>query len=451
MRETLRTGFYVNYDRAFASCPIDICVRQHPARTASDQAPGQDALDASSASMLVTRKPICEPGGALRGYELAIDTHDPEGTGQSGGHVDPACRALHMLVNVVGLDTIASDREYLFIPATTAVLTERRYLCFPEERTVLIVETPDSERDDWTGACAGARERGYRIAMSHDWAHGHCAPPGLTSYVRAPIAGAHDGALASLAAAVHRAGGRVVALGVDDEEGLGRAVRSGVDLVQGRSMLVPRIDAPREIEGVPASHQRLLAQLGARELDRAAVARTIESDVALCHALLLRVNSAAMGLRKNVSSVVQALTLLGDEHVRAWGSLAALVALKGSAPSELVTISLVRARLCSTLAAQCGRADRSPDAYFVGLFSTLDALVGMPMERAATLLPLPPDVVEAIMGGRTGPLGGLLKLAEACECGAWTTVRECRDQLVLPHQVVVTAYYEALNWARSLW
>lgn len=402
----------------------------------------------SGECVLLTRRPICDANRLLRAYEILADAEGPGST--SSADVDDVFRTIHVITNVVGVDTLAGDRDLLFVPATPAVLSRKHYLALPEGRTVLILVRASGDRPDLAAACAEAHSRGYKIAVEHDRQPGSGPIVEHATFVRASITGLEESALAQATAAAHAAGRKLVALDVNSNAALGRVVKAGCDLVQGTFLFAPDVEESREIPGVASLHIRLLAQLGEPVVDRKAVAQTIELDLALSHALLRRINSAAMGVRQRVSSISHALALLGDEHVRSWGSLTALAALKGPRPGELVTASLVRARLCSRLACTCGLEARALDAYFVGLFSALDAILAIPMERALELLPLADEVVAALSGQRAGPLARILTLAEACERGGWSTVHATRVHLGLSHSTVANEYYSALTWWRDL-
>ena len=107
----------------------------------------------------------------------------------------------------------------------------------------------------------------------------------------------------------------------------------------------------------------------------------ISNDVALSYRLLKYINSAYFGLRSEVTSIKQALALLGLEPLRRWATLT-IFAEVGDKPRELFVTALIRARFCECAGSH---ADGSPPELFtLGLFSVLDALTGTPMRMALT-------------------------------------------------------------------
>ena len=73
--------------------------------------------------------------------------------------------------------------------------------------------------------------------------------------------------------------------------------------------------------------------------------RLIGRDVGLSFRLLRYINSAFFGLRFEISSIGQALALLGVENLRRWATLTVLASIDGK-PPELTVTALVRARFC---------------------------------------------------------------------------------------------------------
>jgi EAL and modified HD-GYP domain-containing signal transduction protein len=181
--------------------------------------------------------------------------------------------------------------------------------------------------------------------------------------------------------------------------------------VQGGVVLAPAPGA--DAAGSAGSIARLRLATGMGE-DLDAIELAISQDVGLALRLLRYLNSAAFGLRSRISSIRQAVHMLGPRTVRQWAMLV-VVADVGGAASPLVTIALGRARLCEAIAARFGQADTA--AYFAcGLLSVADALCRRPMRDVVADLPLSDDVVAALLD-REGGKGRALRMVELVEAG----------------------------------
>ena len=158
-------------------------------------------------------------------------------------------------------------------------------------------------------------------------------------------------------------------------------------------------------------------------------------------------NSAAFALRHTVQSMHDALMLVGRDAVRRWASLYAVAGLGERAPSELLVMSTVRARLAELLAASAHGA--AGDAFLLGMCSLLDVLLGRPMASIVDELPLDEDTKRALCG-ETNPRRRLLDCVIAYERGDWSACTTLARSLSIDPAVLPGAAAEALRWAQEL-
>ncbi len=90
----------------------------------------------------------------------------------------------------------------------------------------------------------------------------------------------------------------------------------------------------------------------------------------------------------NLYEIHHAIVYLGEREIRRWANLIALTGVDDK-PEELITTSLVRARMCELLAGATG-ADKKDSAFIVGLLHLEEKLIKTPLER----LSLPPQPRE---------------------------------------------------------
>jgi EAL and modified HD-GYP domain-containing signal transduction protein len=143
-----------------------------------------------------------------------------------------------------------------------------------------------------------------------------------------------------------------------------------------------------------------------------------------------------------VTSISQALTLLGLDVIRKWSMVLTLTGLdlEGKSP-ELFVIMLTRARLCELMATRARL--ENPSGYFtIGLLSAIDVLLDAPMDTLVEPLPLTTEMKQAITGF-TGEAGGILKTAIALEQGMFDEI----TFTALPEDELGALYLEALGWA----
>jgi EAL and modified HD-GYP domain-containing signal transduction protein len=121
-----------------------------------------------------------------------------------------------------------------------------------------------------------------------------------------------------------------------------------------------------------------------------------------------------------------------------------LVTLAGidDQPSELLRTGLTRARMCELLARRMSAGD--PESFFtVGLFSVLDAFMGMTMEDVLAELPLATDVAAALLD-LSGEMGAVLSWVLAYESGGFAALDGAGPAA---ERILRDAYLDAIAWA----
>lgn len=144
---------------------------------------------------------------------------------------------------------------------------------------------------------------------------------------------------------------------------------------------------------------------------------TVSHDVVLCYKLLRYINCASFSERTEIHSLQQALTLIGVPGLRQWAALLLTAQLQESPYKELNTRSLIRAKMCRSLA-QLETRLPADEAFLVGLLSTLNEALHTPMEDLLDSLALSPDIAFALLFGE-GPLGHLLQQVKHFEKEEW--------------------------------
>ncbi|HEX5353538.1 MAG TPA: HDOD domain-containing protein [Rhodanobacteraceae bacterium] len=170
----------------------------------------------------------------------------------------------------------------------------------------------------------------------------------------------------------------------------------------------------------------------------------IRNDVVLSYKLLNCVNSAYFGLPRELKSLQQAAVYFGVTRIRNWIYSMALGDLDDTSP-ELLKQALLRARMAELLGRNLPPEQRDV-AFITGLFSLLDTIVGAPMGRVLSDVPLPDPVRHALVDG-SGPLATVLARIRAWE-SADAAVAGNADG----HDAgLAEAYLQSLEWAEQVY
>ena len=98
---------------------------------------------------------------------------------------------------------------------------------------------------------------------------------------------------------------------------------------------------------------------------------------------------------------------------------------------------------------QIGRVDRSGEAFLVGIFSLVDALLDRPMQQVLDELPVAEEVAAALQNS-PGVLSFILDTVISYEQADWTQHDECLRSLATSDEPIQELYFEAVEWAEKI-
>lgn len=216
---------------------------------------------------------------------------------------------------------------------------------------------------------------------------------------------------------------KLLAEKLESEQDLNCCQAAGCDLFQGYFLARPQIVHGKPVTTDRMAMLKLLATLNQPGVSVGEISAAIERDPALGMRLLRMVNIQYWRSTK-ITSLRQAVTLLGTQRIRSLTSLLALGEMADK-PDSLQQLALSRACLCREL------ASRDPvlaeKAFIVGLFSYLEAFFDQPLDVLIESLPLHSSINEALLTHK-GPVGALLETAVRLENGEWNEIPWTRLQ-----------------------
>ena len=211
----------------------------------------------------------------------------------------------------------------------------------------------------------------------------------------------------------------------------------------------PQILSARNIPGNKVSQLRMMSEINRPDMDFPSLEAVIRRDTYLTFSLLNYINSAYFGLRTGVSSIMQALALLGEREVRRWALLLLMTFMGADKPSEVNMTSLIRGKFCETLAMKIGLAQKAPELFMTGMFSMLDVLVGRPLHELLDTINVGKDIRVALTSGGNRH-GEVLQLVLAYEKALWEQVDARAGKLGLDSAEMASDYRASVQWAEQV-
>ncbi|GIJ71525.1 EAL and HDOD domain-containing protein [Virgisporangium ochraceum] len=337
-----------------------------------------------------------------------------------------------------GIGAVAGDLP-CFINLTREFCVGDLALPFGPDRAVLeILETMEVDDEVLAGVTRLA-EAGYKIALDDfAWGQGHEKLLDVASYVKIDFLADHPTGIERVIADCRRRGRvSIVAEKLETDAHLALADAYGCELRQGYRLSRPQVLTAASLNPSRLRRLELIAELSSAEAEVERVLSVIANDPALSMGILRACNSAAAGVLTPVSSVRQAVVMLGLTQIRQWAMLMILDGVT-SASDEQLTMTLAHARLCQYFAAAFEVSDDA--AFIAGLISGVAELFDQPSATVAAQLPLSGEISAALTDGG-GRLGSLLGVVHAYEHGEPTDYR-----ITDP----VRAFFEALQWSTRM-
>ena len=392
--------------------------------------------------VFVARQPIYDASMAVVAYELLYRASPASRTAQVG---DPGSATLEVISGAaleIGLDRLAGGLP-VHINFPQELLVKLPDLPLQPNRVIVEVLEDVRATPQVVKGIRALKARGHRIALD-DYSPQESDPRLLEVADIVKLETTHPPVdeFARLARELRAAGLELIAENVESGEDFERCIALGITGFQGNFLQQPETFSARRVPVNRLGALRLATSLQSEDYSLDDVERILSQDVALSYRVLRCINSSYYNLPRKIDSIRQAIVILGLDRLR---QLCGLVCLQGidDRPPSLIVQAMTRGRMCEQLGKMAGARDAGP-FFITGLFSLLNALLGLPTRKVVDELPLTSEVARALVAGE-GQLGAALQCTRAYERGVW-------DHAVyadLPPHLIRAAYVDALFWAEE--
>lgn len=221
----------------------------------------------------------------------------------------------------------------------------------------------------------------------------------------------------------------------------------GYHLFEGPFYRMPITKGVTEVAPLKINYIELLNIVNDPDFDLTTAADVIGRDTALVISLLKMVNR--MTVNSEITTIRHAAAMLGQKELKKWITTAVTQQLCSDKPSEVMRVSLLRAKFAENLAGKFNLAMKSQELFLVGLFSILDLVLNKPMKEALELLKVSNDIKEALIC-HTGELAAVLDFIVQYENANWQEISRVMIINDMTMDEVYSAYTSSLEWYRDL-
>ncbi len=242
------------------------------------------------------------------------------------------------------------------------------------------------------------------------------------------------------------AGQRTIAMNLPTYEAVGEAVRRGVEFCCGNFIVAAKRPESTLVAPVVVNAANILSAIIAGRSARD-IAGQFKLDTALSHRLLQATRSAAFALHRPLESIQEAVMMLGVRELYRWLSVLLMSAdSRSTIATALHETALARGRLLELLAETSPRGDPPEQLFVTGTFSLLDLILGVPLDVALALAPVPEAASEALIA-ESGPWRPYVQIALALERDDPVSLEAASHALSIDVDAALRLSRDAHAWA----
>lgn len=371
-------------------------------------------------TVYIGRQPIFDREMNIFAYELLYrDSNE--------NRANVTCQSTATTTVILNLITefgfpVATGNKTAFINLSIDFLTGKRPVQLPSKNVVLEILEDTVVDDALISGLQNLVDQGFSLALD-DFIYSSEWDPvlPLVDYIKVEIPLLTKEEIKNHVTQLKKYNVKLLAEKIESEEEYDFLHACGFDLFQGYFLAKPKVIEGKTISANKLTILSLLSDLNNDAIEIEDLVKSISKDVSLCYKILRYINSAHISLARKVESIREAITYVGLKKLKHWATLVAMSNIS-SKPDDLMQLTMTRAYMCKQIAEQLGEKD--PQHFFsVGLLSTLDVLLGLPMKQILKALPLSNEIQDSLMyfDGQTGKV---LECAVAYEKGDWDEINK---------------------------
>ena len=298
-------------------------------------------------------------------------------------------------------------------------------------------------------------KEGYQVAVNEfQFAPRYLALLDSINYIKLNLQSTPMVTLKNIVDIAHSMNKKCVAIGVDREDLYQKALSLGVDAMEGTCVAEKLTTKAHSSGYLQSNFFRLLMAITRDEPDVEEIEQIISVDATLTYGILKMVNSCYFALRHRVTSVRQAITIMGLGELRQWAYLLSASNAENQieeGAEEFLRLSFMRASFCNSLMNYAKDMPISkPDAYLMGMFSTLNYLIDAPLDEILAQIPLRQEVKDGLLK-HEGRCGMLFDLALSYERADWGKIDQLANGLGIPTNLLTSLYFNCMEEVDRVW
>ena len=399
--------------------------------------------------IFVARQPVFTSNKKLFGYELlfrlSLDNMFP--------NIDGSVATSGVLSNTFfsfGINDILAGKPGL-INFTRDLLLKQTPLLFPKEHIIIEVLEDIEPEPEIIEVLKAFKSKGFRIALDdfvYDQKFSEMIH--LCDMIKFDIMATPLDTLGPILKSIGKELHHITLLceKVETHEAFEQAKAMGFQLFQGYFFSKPEVISHKGLAANQITHLKLLNEISKQDPTLDIIKDMIKNDLAISFKLLTFINSAYFKRRTAVDTIKDAITFLGLQELRKFIYVVVVSHMNPKKPTELIRFTMIKARMCEQCAHILKTRFTPEELFTMGLFSTMDAILDMPMEDILEKIALSEKIKDALLG-KDRMFNQLNDLITSFGQGRWDHARFQADKDSRLIQKLPAFYMDALKMADS--
>ncbi|MBA3034139.1 MAG: EAL domain-containing protein [Gammaproteobacteria bacterium] len=404
--------------------------------------------------IFIGRQPILDRSQQLFAYELLFRSGSKHNCADIHDNLGATANVINHAFAELGIEQALGPYKG-FINCDESLLLSDMLEILPTDKIVLEVLETVEVTPQIIERCTDLKARGFTLALDDFVDDERKWQPllDLIEVVKVDLIPLSREKLGTVTSALRRWPLTLLAEKVERREEAEHCHQLGYNLFQGYYFARPAIIAGRKLGHSQLMLVRLLG-LVMEDAETSTLESIFKQEPGLAVNLLRLTNSVATGVRVKVTSLRQAITVLGRRQLQRWLQLLLYTNPAGGSQvaSPLLQLAATRGRFLELLAGKLrpGVSEFEDRAFMVGIMSLMPVLMGVPLEEILKGIQISGEMQEALEH-RSGQLGIMLHLAEALEADDGEICHLLTSQLPgADHMMVNTCLTQALAWASNI-
>ena len=402
-----------------------------------------------SPPFFIASQPILDPDQSIWGYEL----HFSKCASSESSEPDPAAVTPDMFLEGFSLAQNPLNPEACFVISfPRQSLLDSVPALLPKDQVLLQISEQVIQDKPVLKQVIELKRQGFRVVMAgYTGRTKHPAVYQLVDIFRMDVRGQDQEVLKTVVQTARDNSCTLLADHVQTKDLFELARQVGFAYFQGDFFSQPETISGRALPSNQLAKIQLLDMLHQEQsFDPKKLSEIVQTDLSLSYKLLRYINSPAIGLRNEVTSIQHAINLLGYQRIVRWFRVLIMGDLNPTNKGQELTMrSVLRGRFLQVLAQGVQGPFDAEGMFLLGLFSQLDAIMDRPMEDIVAELPLEDKLAATLQGEQTDATPWL-NLVEAQEQADWPHLTALINDLGLVPEYTANCYVQAMQWASEL-